>query len=290
MIKTRNVRSDFYNEKLYYLFNNFEGIDGFLSKNEKEHRNKRDNGAFDTDLDTTSHSTMKKDTTSHSAVKKDTTSHSTVKKDTTTSQSTVKKDTTTGHSTVKKSTLKSSGTTKHATSPHTVVPTIININNNVSAQNQNTIVSGALSNATQNGTKVTGSVIVTTKTPTISQPTKTTPKVTKPKAAVDTHLKEHTADGKHLSDLKQASEPVKPPEDKHTETKNDKTTTKTSQKVTEPPNINGSQTVPPVNNSVTGNQSSQTGKQTVVPSTTVGLVAGNRDLKNESGPGMVRNI
>ena len=269
--KTRSVRSDLYNEKLYYLFNDFEGIDGFLSKNEEEFRYKRDSGPVDT-----------------------------------------AEDTTPSHSTSKTSSLKTPVTTKHVSSIQTAVPSDVKVNT-VTAHNQNTSSSGdvsngikvnrsgivmtktpttsvVVSNGTKNGTNVTVSGIVATKTPTTSKPLTTTLKITKPKAASDTHLKEHTADAKQMSDMKQASEPIEPPGDKHTESA-DKATTKTSPKVTETPNINMSQSNPALSNNGTGNQLSQTGSQTMKPSTTTGLVDGNRDLKNESaalGPGMVR--
>ena len=270
--KTRSVRSDLYNEKLYYLFNDFEGIDGFLSKNEEEFRYKRGSPVDPAE------------------------------------------DTTPSLSSSKMSSLKTTVTTKHVSSTQTAVPSVVKVNT-VTAHNQNTsasgddsngikvkgsgivhvitktpATSGVVSNGTKNGTNVTGAGIVTTKTPTTSKPLTTTLKITKPKAASDTHLKEHTADAKQMSDMKQASEPVEPPGDKHTEDA-DKATTKTSPKVTETPNINSSQSNPALRNNGTGNQSSQTGSQTMQTTTTTGLVDGNRDLKNESaalGPGMVR--
>ena len=264
--KTRNIRSDIYDEKLYYILNDFEQIDGFLTKNDEDKfRYKRDSES----LDTTSKPTIK-------------------------------------------ASSKTPDTTKHVSSTQTTVPLITTLNT-LSEHNQSnsdngvisngakiagttkapTATSGEVSNGANNGTNVTGAGSGTTKAPTATTTNPlatTTVKATKPKAASDRHLKEHTADAKQMSDLKQASEPVDQPAEKPVENV-EKSTTKTSLKVTETPKINGTQSSPVLNNNRTGNQSGQTGSPTTQPSRTTGLVDENRDLKNESdatGAGVVR--
>ena len=263
--KTRNIRSDIYNEKLYYILNNFEQIDGFLTKNDEDKfRYKRDRESLGT-----------------------------------TSQAV-------------KTSSKTPDTTKPVSSTQTAVPLITTLNT-LSEHNQGNSDSGVISNGAKiagttkaptatsrevsnganNRTNVTGAGSGTTKAPTATTTNPlatTTVKATKPKAASDRHLKEHTADAKQMSDLKQASEPVDQPAEKPVENV-EKSTTKTSLKVTETPKINGTQSSRVLNNNGTGNQSGQTGSPTTQPSRTTGLVDENRDLKNESdtsGPGVVR--